>query len=110
MIEAFMSQELKHMSEEEFRNEGFLQEVNRKFFHPLGLALALELGKDKDGDIRKYWGIIDCREDPEGMFFDQEILDPAKADRIESLLKSKLANRIATKECNDDGIQEINKK
>jgi hypothetical protein len=28
------------MSGDEFREKGYLQEVNRRFFHPLGIALA----------------------------------------------------------------------
>ena len=39
---------------------GYLQEANRQFFHPLGLALALE-----DGALR----VWDCRDDPEGICF-----------------------------------------
>lgn len=55
------------MSLEEFKRAGFLQEVNRRFFHPLGLALAIERrGEELTGRF-KIW---DGRDDPEGFVFD----------------------------------------
>jgi hypothetical protein len=51
----------------EFREKGYLQELNRQFLHPLGLALEViieENGKEKLG------GIWDYRDDPEGIIFD----------------------------------------
>jgi hypothetical protein len=96
---------IKRMTEEDFRNEGFLQEVNRKFFHPLGLALSMEIGKDKDGDVRKFWGIIDYRDDPVGMLFDESLIDPFKIEHVEELRMSKIAERVNTGECDDNGIQ-----
>lgn len=38
--------EPKRMNIKEFREEGYLQEVNRQFFHPLGLALELEQNEE----------------------------------------------------------------
>lgn len=35
-------EEVKYISAKKFREEGFLQEVNRQFLHPLGLALTTE--------------------------------------------------------------------
>lgn len=57
----------KLMPLEELRNSGYLQEVNRQFFHPLGLALGLEA--DANGTILRAF-VIDNRDDPEGMYFD----------------------------------------
>lgn len=52
----------KEMSLAEFRELGYLQELNRQFLHPLGLALAVER---KTGAV-KIW---DGRDDPEGFVF-----------------------------------------
>jgi hypothetical protein len=58
----------KMMSIKEFREEGYLQEVNRLFLHPLGLALQVDVGKNgKDDTISGIW---DCRDDSEGIIFD----------------------------------------
>lgn len=55
----------------ELRESGLLQEANRRFFHPLGLALAVEIGGDHDGRLR----VLDDRDDPEGFYFDGDALD-----------------------------------
>jgi hypothetical protein len=51
---------------EEFVKSGLLQEVNRQFFHPRGLALAVT--KSDDGTY-KLMGVLDSREDPGGYTF-----------------------------------------
>lgn len=85
--------EIRRMDIREFREFGFLQEVNRQFFHPLGLAM--EVASDDDGN----WivsGVLDYRDDPEGLHFGEAFGDPedkAKAARVQSLLESKAANR-----------------
>lgn len=66
------------MNLKEFRDLGVLQEANRQFFHPLGLALGvywdeddLENKKGVDTEIAEPIGIIvyDWRDDPEGSAF-----------------------------------------
>lgn len=57
----------KYMSLEEFKDSGYLQEVNRRFLHPLGLAL--ELGAATPDGVLYINGIWDCRDDPEGIRF-----------------------------------------
>jgi hypothetical protein len=51
----------------EFREKGYLQELNRRFLHPLGFAL--EIVREEDG-TEKLGGIWDYREDEEGIYFD----------------------------------------
>lgn len=46
-----MSDKIKYIDITEFRAEGFLQEANRLFFHPRGLAL--EVRTDTKEDIKK---------------------------------------------------------
>ena len=65
----------------EFRSEGYLQEVNRRFFHPLGMALYIN--QDKDGN-ETLGGIFDSRDDPEGYRFGDECpIDKVKRNRVQ---------------------------
>lgn len=84
--------EIKKMTSREFRDEGFLQEANRKFFHPLGLALAVFTDSDVEGGefLVEVW---DYRDDPEGVFFVEGVLSPDKAANVSKLEKSKIALR-----------------
>jgi hypothetical protein len=52
----------------EFRERGYLQEVNRRFLHPLGLALAARVHVD-EGEPGEHFFVIDSRDDPEGFVF-----------------------------------------
>lgn len=61
-----MEETSKMMDLTEFQRKGFLQEANRQFFHPLGLALALSRPGD-DGE--RILGVWDHRDDPEGIVF-----------------------------------------
>jgi hypothetical protein len=80
----------KYMPIEEFRSAGLLQEVNRIFFHPLGLAL--QVVKDEAGKM-KLCGIIDAREDPEGFVFDPEP-DNAKAEYVRNKFHERAIARL----------------
>ena len=55
------------MDIKEFREKGYLQELNRRFLHPLGLALEVVI--DDDG-TEKLGGVWDYREDEEGIYYD----------------------------------------
>lgn len=65
----------------EFRDEGYLQEVNRRFLHPLGLAL--EATVESDGSV-SLSGVWDDRDDPEGTRYEGGDLAP-KAANIDRL-------------------------
>lgn len=60
--------DIKRIDIKEFREKGFLQEANRLFFHPLGLALEVQV--DENTGKETLGGIWDYREDPEGMIYD----------------------------------------
>jgi hypothetical protein len=64
------------MSLEEFYSAGFLQEVNRLFFHPHGLSLNLKY-KGKSS-IPVGLVVLDGRFDPEGFMYGEEELDYQK--------------------------------
>ena len=63
---------VKYMDLGEFKNLGYLQEVNRQFLHPRGLAL--EMIVEDDGSVR-FGGVWDYRDDPEGMNFGGKLLE-----------------------------------
>ena len=79
----------KNMSVAEFRKLGLLQELNRRFLHPMGLALEVvvnhNLGEESFGEV---W---DCSDDPEGVAFDA--VDVAKAETVDAMFESKRATR-----------------
>ena len=54
------------MDVKEFRELGYLQELNRQFLHPLGLALEIVI--DGTG-VESFGGVWDYREDPEGISY-----------------------------------------
>lgn len=86
ILEEEMSK-IKKMDIKEFRAIGLLQEVNRLFFHPRGLALEIiidnETGKEKLG------GIWDYRNDPEGIKYLDQNLDEQKAANVMQMLIDK---------------------
>ena len=58
----------------EFQRLGFLQEANRLFFHPLGLALEVRRPTEEGDPPACISGIWDYRDDPEGVIFGGEYL------------------------------------
>lgn len=85
---------IKYIDLDEFVECGLLQEVNRQFFHPRGLALEVRM--EADG-TRTLGGVWDYRDDPEGMLFSDELLATPearkKAEYVAGLLNSKLMVR-----------------
>jgi len=97
---------IKYMDMNEFKNEGFLQEVNRVFFHPLGLAMSVVV--DKDGNVTGLGPMWDYRDDPEGMFFgESKLISEEKIKKVRDLAVSKQVVRMNHEEfrCNGKGIQ-----
>ena len=70
--------DIKRIDIKEFRERGYLQEANRQFFHPLGLAL--EVVTDKETGEESLGGVWDYRSDSEGMAYADSVLlkDDAK--------------------------------
>lgn len=83
-------EEVTRIDIREFREHGFLQELNRQFLHPRGLALEVVL--EEDGTER-LGGIWDYRDDPEGIVF-LDAPDPQKAQLAEEELERHRAERI----------------
>jgi hypothetical protein len=84
---------IKRIDINEFCKKGFLQEANRIFFHPLGLALVVER-KDNGTAILKE--VLDYRDDPEGVFFSDTASDDfkEKVDSVTKLRCGKMAERV----------------
>jgi hypothetical protein len=83
--------EIKTMSVKEFREQGYLQELNRRILHPLGLALEVV----QQGNHQEYFGRIwDYRDDPEGIVFDEGMIDAAKTDAVEDEFAKRAQHRI----------------
>lgn len=81
--------EIKRIDIAEFRSGGYLQEVNRRFLHPPGLAL--EIVREDDGS-EHLGGVWDYRDDPEGMEFGGVDLAPY-AEKIDGEWEAKRATR-----------------
>jgi hypothetical protein len=78
--------EIKTITAREFYERGYLQEVNRQFLHPLGLALCVSIDCEDPEDKGEYLSVWDYRDDPEGMEFggpDGYGLDARKALNVE---------------------------
>lgn len=84
--------EVNRMDIKEFQDEGFLQEVNRQFLHPLGLAL--EVIENLDTGEVKLGGVWDYRDDPDGMCFAENTIDGRKAASVCALWHKKKKARI----------------
>lgn len=79
---------MKYISGQELSDEGYLQEANRLFFHPLGLALEVTVDDDEEFyDVK----IQDWRHDPEGVYFD--VVNPKKVEAIENTKAARIADR-----------------
>ena len=79
---------MKKIDIKEFHEFGFLQEVNRQFFHPLGLALEVIVNEDGEEEIG---GLFDARDDPEGIIFGDfnGEVGVMKARRVQQLQEEK---------------------
>ena len=83
------TKKINYLDIEEFVEKGYLQEVNRLFFHPLCLALEIIADVGKPGEVTihgkgKYRlsGIWDYRTDEEGLIFDLKPSDKERLDRF----------------------------
>jgi len=86
--------DIKRINIKEFREFGYLQEVNRLFFHPLGLALEIEI--DDDGNER-LGGVWDYRDDPEGIAYCEDLVNSPdfalKVQAVQEEFKKKIPHR-----------------
>lgn len=69
---------MKRIDAKEFRSLGYLQELNRLFLHPLGMALEVIVDEETGQEV--FGGVWDCRDEPGGLVFDN--VDPGKAKYV----------------------------
>lgn len=70
---------IKRIDIAEFRQFGYLQEINRRFLHPLGMALEVLVAEDGTETLGGIW---DYRDDPEGMNYGPGMIDHEKARQV----------------------------
>jgi hypothetical protein len=92
-----MTDNIKQIDIKEFREKGYLQELNRNFLHPLGLALEIAIFED---GTEKLNGICDYRNDKEGVYYDIANSDTQRIEKfkqnqkfIESEIKKRIQKR-----------------
>jgi len=85
---------IKRMGIKEFHESGLLAELNRSFFHPLGLALEV-IVDDETGE-EKLGGIWDYRDDPDGILFSKEHFPTEKIKKAREFIKQKHEQRMKT--------------
>lgn len=82
------------MSVAEFRRLGYLQEINRRLLHPLGLALVVTNTPTEPEGFEWISGVFDLRDDPEGIYFgDLGPDDLARARQIDAAWDERRAAR-----------------
>lgn len=70
---------INYMPIAEFRAFGYLQELNRRFLHPLGLALEVLVADDGTESLGGIW---DYRADPEGICYGLGMVNHEKCRRV----------------------------
>ena len=95
--------EPKTMSIKEFMDLGLLQELNRQFLHPRGLAMAVMI----DGDRVTFAHICDYRDEPEGVEFAKGDIDLGKVERVRELFEERYEARVKLPEVDGDCIQKM---
>lgn len=83
-----MSEPMKHMTVLEFRELGYLHEVNRLLLHRCGVALSVQI---EDDGAESFGPIWDCRDDPVGIVFGE--CDQSKIDLVDREVKKRLVAR-----------------
>lgn len=92
------SDSIKRMSITEFRELGYLQELNRRFLHPLGLALEVSIDENGNESLSSIW---DYRHEKEGIYYDLKNSDDErkevfkkKYDFIEKEMHKRFSDRM----------------
>ncbi len=81
---------MKTVKIKDFVELGFLQELNRQFLHPAGMALSVQVDDEGTYTFGRVW---DCRDDPEGLIYVKGVLDKSKEVEYKKLHDSKFMTR-----------------
>jgi len=82
--------DIKRIDISEFRKKGFLQELNRTFLHPLGMALEVIVHEDESETLGGRW---DYRNDTEGMSYADGVISQEKVNNVLELWNTKTTAR-----------------
>ena len=82
---------MDYIDPKEFIDSGLLQEANRMFFHPRGLAMTVVIDDDGTHSIGQ---IQDHRKSPGGVVFGKDGIDPKKREYSDELLRKNLPERV----------------
>jgi len=74
------------------RESGILQELNRRFLHPLGMAAEVAIGDDPDTEVAILK--IQSDPDPEGWIFGAGVAGDDKRERFQKLESEWHARRL----------------
>ena len=100
-----MHKDIKYMDIKEFREKGYLLELNRRFLHPLGLALEVVIEDDGSEKLGNIW---DYREDKEGIIYDESTINTERAKIAAEYIDKELSLRASVrKKLLGDVIQPI---
>jgi hypothetical protein len=83
---------MKKMPLDEFQKIGLLQEINRQFLHPMGLALMFDTRDDNVVTSVEIW---DARDDPEGILFAPDVINEEKVFKVVEMFEAKRKMREA---------------
>lgn len=64
-----------------FVKKGYLQELNRRFLHPLGLALEISIDNNNNEMLSGIW---DYRDNNEGIYYDINNSDDKRKNRFKN--------------------------
>lgn len=86
-----MANEIKRIDIKEFRERGYLHEINRLLLHPLGLALEVNIGADGTEILDGVW---DYRDHAEGIYYGDDLLSAEKAKAVMAEMFARRDGRI----------------
>jgi hypothetical protein len=89
-MEQLKKDEIKRIDIKEFREKGYLQELNRVFLHPLGMALEVIVNEDGSEQLGGIW---DYRDDPEGIVYAENVLNTTDSDEKRRFVLKELSER-----------------
>ena len=87
---AGVDNETEEMDLQKFIDFGYLQEVNRLFFHPLNLVLCVT----KRGDTYSLGPVISCPNGKGGLRFRENGIDPKKANAVLAVTRKNMTERV----------------
>jgi hypothetical protein len=91
------TKEIKYMDIKEFCEFGYLQELNRSFLHPLGLALEVVIEEDGSYHLGGVW---DYRNEPSGVYYAESVTSkPTFLQKAKNIFRQMLRRQPRRTQC-----------